>query len=213
MKKNITRLACASLALASFSSSALDKLSDLPIWISGDFSKVSGDSRESTQAALTRANSGLTITEYDENRVAWSIAGGYQFNPYWSVDLGYLDMGEVTMLASGQTLQPNTGATTVIAEHPITAHGAFIGTSFYHAFNDLTQLQMQFGLWFWKGEYDVDVNGERFAIVKSSGEDVFVNLNVQHEVVEHVSVTAGVRLVAEDAIADPSFVIGARYRF
>ena len=72
---------------------------------------------------------------------------------------------------------------------------------------------MQFGLWFWKDQYDIGVNGQPYTTIKSSGEDLLVNLSLQHEVVDNLAITAGVRMIADNNISDPSLMVGAKYSF
>ncbi|AWB67173.1 hypothetical protein C2869_12325 [Saccharobesus litoralis] len=204
--KILAKLAVASLAVFSMSSQA-------SFWVAGDFAKVKGNSFDSTQAALAQVNSGLMITQYDEDRRAWSIVAGHQLSEAFSVDLGYMDMGDVELTAVGASITPNQSAAIIAAEHPITAQGLFVAGSFYHEYSELTQLQMQFGLWFWDSEYDVYVNNQRLATLKSDGQDVFVKLSIEHKIVDDLAVTAGVRMLQDDTIAKPSLVFGAKYRF
>jgi 6-phosphogluconolactonase (cycloisomerase 2 family) len=97
-------------------------LSAQPLYLGADLMSVNSDadSAEITQAMNSAGIAGTAVVD-NKSRAGYRFYGGYQFAETLSIELGWLDAGEITTLFSG--VAPGTEASDLEAVWPISGNG------------------------------------------------------------------------------------------
>lgn len=105
------------------------------------------------------------LTSCDDKDVAWKVFGGYQFNSYFSFELGYVDLGEVKQSAPGvEATFEGTGIETVlVATLPIDQQFALFA---------------KWGLFSW--ELDRTITGTGAGTTEASGKEITYGFGVKY---------------------------------
>ncbi len=128
--------------------------------------------------------------QYDTSRFATQMSVGYQFHPWVNLQLGYLDLGDVSVDFNSQA--PNTAQLkTAMAEHyPATGKGWTLAYRYSHSVADRVNLTADLGLFHWR--QDIDVFGEVIPSSQKSGTDPLLALGVNYRLDE--SLAAGIKI-------------------
>jgi VCBS repeat-containing protein len=134
------------------------------------------------------------VTKYDVERTGYQVALGYQFTDVAYVELGYLDLGNVSVNLSvgGDENQPAFGEA-MARYYPRTADG---GTLVFGARLPLTEhwyLSPEVGIFVWQG--DIEVNGAQFALDYDNNTDLLVGLRLDYQFSKHFGLGAGVKAI------------------
>lgn len=98
-----------------------------------------------------RSGATESATSLDEDATAFRIAGGYQFIPYLSVDVGYIDFGDF----DGDLTDPNGGAVPFSA----TATGIELALVGRIPIGERFAATARVEQFWWDSEVDIDVSG------------------------------------------------------
>jgi len=98
---------------------------------------------------------GLTgsITQTDLSRAGWSPYIGYQLQDNMALELGYVELGEVTTRISGSATNINAYLNTASAVHPTTASGWTFNFVMSKALHQRVNGQLKFGALRWDADY------------------------------------------------------------
>jgi OOP family OmpA-OmpF porin len=122
---------------------------------------------------------------YDDEDTAFSVFGGYQFNPYFGLEAGYADFGKIEAKGVGPALEADTAYLTAVGSLPITDNFSAYAKAGFHNWNLDSELP---GL-----VSDSD----------DSGTDPTYGLGVQYRFTDHVALRGEYsRFEVEDADAD-----------
>jgi OmpA-OmpF porin, OOP family len=122
---------------------------------------------------------------FDDEDTAFSVFGGYQFNPYFGLEAGYADFGKIEATGVGAALEADTAYLTAVGSLPITDNFSAYAKAGFHSWNLDSELP---GL--------VSNSDE-------SGTDPTYGLGVQYRFTDHVALRGEYsRFEVEDADAD-----------
>ncbi len=136
-------------------------------------------------------DAGLTavVSDFDDSDVAFSFFVGMQVTKYWSMELGYLDLGEYSLRVEGQAQDVDAFVDAVEEVHPESGRGLFMAGNYVRYVGKKTSLQGRLGLFNWRGRYDGKVlDDEREGRDRDSGIDVTFGLGVNYDLDESVRV-------------------------
>ena len=147
------------------------------------------------------ANDGMAVSlrDYDESRVAYRLSVGYQWSEATSVELGYLDLGDVTVNFD-TTVTDMAALTRALEEHyPMSADGFTLSHRFGHHFTSGLSLSGEVGIFMWDGKIDVD--GAAIDPDLGSGIDPLVGVQLDYRLAEPVSLGLGYQRIFFDGQA------------
>lgn len=122
---------------------------------------------------------------YDDEDTAFSVFGGYQFNPYFGLEAGYADFGKIEGRAVGPALEADTAYLTAVGSLPITDNFAAYAKAGFHSWN-----------------LDAELPG-LVSNSDDSGTDPTYGLGVQYRFTDHVALRGEYsRFEVEDADVD-----------
>lgn len=119
----VTLISAVAVAAATGSAVAADTAN--PWYLGANLGTVNtGASSANLQQSLTSQGYNVTSVNVDKPGTGWKIYGGFQFHPNWAVELGYVDLGEVTsnVTATGIT-NVNTLVQDALNAHDFSARG------------------------------------------------------------------------------------------
>jgi len=125
----------------------------------------------------------VTGIDADENDVSFKVYGGYQFNPYISVEATYQDFGESTFNATSNGKGDSWAAGSVSARQEAEGYG--VSTVGRYPVTPRLTLFGKLG-WFWwksKEEYMENINGTPYpSSVEESGNDYTYGAGIEYDV-------------------------------
>jgi OmpA-OmpF porin, OOP family len=92
--------ATSTIAIAQSSSAVSWAESYYYVGIAGGEARSQFDEQRLVSSQLSPGVIGSGITGHDTRDGAWRIFGGYQFNRYWALELGYVDLGRFSFTSS-----------------------------------------------------------------------------------------------------------------
>ncbi len=139
----------------------------------------SGEMRDAFAAQGVSA----TVHDVDGNRAGGSIGIGYPIDDTWSVELGYLDLGEVEVSFSAPSVQPD------LAEiHPESGEGLSLSVLYQRPMNEDLSLRARLGLFAWDGDYGTNRGTSQVDDASGSGTDLFWGIGAGHRLDDKWSV-------------------------
>ena len=141
----------------------------------------------------------LSLRDYDVSRVAYRLSIGYQWSEATSVELGYMDLGDVTVNFD-TTATDMAALTRALEEHyPMSADGFTLSHRFGHHFTSGLSLSGEVGIFMWDGKIDVD--GAAIDPDLGSGIDPLLGVQLDYRLAEPVSVGLGYQRIFFDGQA------------
>ena len=137
------------------------------------------------------ASDGVTvdIEGYDTSRLARQFSVGYQFRPWAGVQLGYLDLGDVTVDIQAQAATVDALQSAFARHYPATGDGWTLGYRYRYSLAESVDVTADLGLFFWSR--DIDVFGESIRSIDDSGTDPLVAVGLDYQLDDGLSI--GVR--------------------
>lgn len=134
----------------------------------------------------------VDIEGYDTSRLARQFSVGYQFRSWAGVQLGYLDLGDVTVDIQAQAATVDALQSAFARHYPATGDGWTLGYRYRYRYSlaESVDVTADLGLFFWTR--DIDVFGESIRSVDDSGTDPVFAVGVDYQLDESLSI--GVRL-------------------
>jgi OOP family OmpA-OmpF porin len=132
-------------------------------------------------------------TEYDDEDLAVSLFGGYQFNRYFAIEGGYLDLGEIESGLNGASLEADTLYITAVGMLPV---------------NDAFAVYAKAGMHSWDADTSLAILGG-----EDSGSDPTYGIGAQYCFTDNFALRAEFnRFEMEDADTDVA-LLQARFDF
>ncbi|HWM42885.1 MAG TPA: outer membrane beta-barrel protein [Burkholderiales bacterium] len=145
----------------------------------------------------------------DGKDTAWKIFGGFMFNRHFGLEVGYVDLGEVSY--SGTTdafgpIEPVTDGKVEVWGLNISAIGALPVTEQFSVFGKL-------GLFFWDAEANDTTGGLPFS-AQDDGADLSFGVGLSYNFTRNLGVRAEWEMFQKVSDADASLVsVGLLWRF
>lgn len=125
-------------------------------YASGDFSAA-----DVTQSANAVGFDVFDI-DIDDSRTAGKVAIGVSLTERISMELGWVDLGEVRAAFSTNTDDPDSFFALTNSIHPTSTEGMALSGVYQFLRHEQWYLQVRLGLYFWEGDFDsLDVFGAR----------------------------------------------------
>jgi OOP family OmpA-OmpF porin len=136
----------------------------------------------------------------DDKDTAWKVFGGYQFNRYVAVEVGYTNLGEATAAAGGVTVTDEATAFEVVAVgmYPI-----------------IDRLSVYGKLGLFRGELDRSSNNPAVVTGSNSQTDITFGFGLRYDITSNIAVRGEWQTYREVGdITDVNVIsIGALFRF
>ena len=181
--------------------------------IGGELGKARGDTSASQlDSQMVAQGINANASSSDNNRSAWQLSLGYDFEPNWGVELGYVDLGQVDTAFSGTTVDIKSFLTSVSEIHPQTAQGWRIGGAYRHPIAEKSWLLLRGGMLHWRSDYTLSTATVSRS-VKASGDGASVGLGVEVEAMANTRVGVNYDRYDIDGESVSVYSAGVSYRF
>ena len=202
------------IALALIATSASSQaLTDGKAYVRVDVYKVEGDQREATfTQALSAAGHEFTVDKYDIDRRGYQIAFGYQWHDYTYSELGYLELGDVTV---DMTLDGDTDLTAFKRDfanaYPVSASGWTAVQGLTLLRDQPVNISLEAGAYFWQDEKET--NQQPITLQSDSGVAPLAGIRLDLGLTKNLSYGLSVRRIyLADQVVD-MYSLSGRLRF
>ncbi|UUA74053.1 DUF4347 domain-containing protein [Cellvibrio sp. QJXJ] len=202
------------IALALIVTSASSQaLTDGKAYVRVDVYKVEGDQREATfTQALSAAGHEFTVDKYDIDRRGYQIAFGYQWHDYTYSELGYLELGDVTV---DMTLDGDTDLTAFKRDfanaYPVSASGWTAVQGLTLLRDQPVNISLEAGAYFWQDEKET--NQQPITLQSDSGVAPLAGIRLDLGLTKNLSYGLSVRRIyLADQVVD-MYSLSGRLRF
>ncbi len=142
--------------------------------ISGDIGVAQGGTDMSIlNSQISEEGLDVTANSSDDNRIAWQVLLSYQYTPEFGVEIGYVDLGEVSATLQGATAEIDTFLTTVSDIHPLTAIGWQLSASYRIPVDSTLSIKLRAGILDWRSKYKLETTGASHTVTGSGSSGVF----------------------------------------
>jgi hypothetical protein len=138
----------------------------------------------------------------DEKDTTWAVSGGWMFNPMFGLEIGYRDLGEVSLSATD-------GVDTVSATAEV--DGFTLGLVVRVPATEKLFIVPRLGLYRWEGKGRILVNGVQVESVDDDGTDLYFGVGADYAFTR--SLFAGAHFVRYDVDGDDALVFELRLGF
>ncbi len=138
-------------------------------------------------AAISDVGINVATTDVDKEDVAAEIFGGYRFNPYVALELGYIDLGDRSVSLEGEVgvNQLNDFLSSVATIYPVSGDGITASVNFSWPINDQFSLDARIGMIDWSGKFS-SYNGQALSgSAESDGSDPWYGLRANYHFDKH----------------------------
>lgn len=155
--------------------------------------------RSDIAAELTKISDTIKVTDFDDTSKSYWFELGYKIHPNWGIELGYVDLGNVSVSFTGQVdqLEVESYLDKVSLSHPDSASGASIGMSYFYPLMDKLVLSGRAGAFFWEGDYStlLKIKEGAFSYQHQSqnGTDLYVGMGLDYLPAEHWAIGLALR--------------------
>ncbi len=158
-------------------------------------------------------NLDVSAVSTDNDDIGGNVFFGYQFNRYFALEAGYLDLGERTVHFSAQTT--DTAAFYDAAEniYPQSGDGALVALVASWPISERFKLSAKLGYFDWEGDYvTFDDQGQQGSATASDG-DVLLGAELNYRLSEQTQLFASYQRVKLNRDDNDMFGVGLRYYF
>ncbi|MEL4271160.1 choice-of-anchor U domain-containing protein [Shewanella xiamenensis] len=155
--------------------------------------------RSDIAAELTKISDTIKVTDFDDTSKSYWFELGYKIHPNWGIELGYVDLGNVSVSFTGQVdqLEVESYLDKVSLSHPDSASGASIGVSYFYPLMDKLVLSGRAGAFFWEGDYStlLKIKEGTFSYQHQSqnGTDLYLGMGLDYLPAEHWAIGLALR--------------------
>ncbi len=144
------------LCLSGFVTSAQAESFLKPDYLGLALLKVKSDERSSDfQAEIDALSLTASVSQTDLSRNGWSPFIGYQLYEQLALEIGYVDLGNVTTTVSGVAPDVDTFVNTLAAVYPVTASGWTTDLVLSKALNEQLTGSLTLGAFLWEADYSL----------------------------------------------------------
>ena len=155
--------------------------------------------RSDIAAELSKISDTIKVTDFDDTSKSYWFELGYKIHPNWGKELGYVDLGNVSVSFTGQVdqLEVESYLDKVSLSHPDSASGASIGVSYFYPLMDKLVLSGRAGAFFWEGDYStlLKIKEGTFSYQHQSqnGTDLYLGMGLDYLPAEHWAIGLALR--------------------
>ncbi|WP_346838991.1 OmpA family protein [Microbulbifer sp. SAOS-129_SWC] len=142
-------------------------------------SQTAGDFRRTMQ----RDGVDVAISDYDVRRPAWQLALGYRYHPRMAVELGYLDLGNVSFDFNAEAVDATSLTRTLDSNLPFTGSGWTLANRFELPLGRW-RASASAGLYFWSD--DPDTGDQAITPGSRNGTDPLIGLQAAWPLTDRV---------------------------
>ncbi|WP_053094149.1 S-layer family protein [Cellvibrio sp. pealriver] len=177
-----------------------------------DAYQVNGSQKAGDFNAAMQSDFNYKLSQYDVDRNGYQLSLGYAWNKVTYTEIGYLDLGDVTvnLMLDGATDGAAFG-NAVVGHYPITADGITLVQGYIWSFADHWQLSPELGLFMWSG--DVDTKGAAFNVKYDDSTDLLTGLRLDYLFNDHIGLGAGARYIRLDDQHVTLWGVSGRFSF
>ena len=146
------------------------------------------------------------------NRTAWQLMLAYQYTPEWSVELGYVDLGDVATKLSGNTADINSFLTSVSDIHPQTAYGWQLSASYHYPVEETLSIVVRAGILNWRSKYRLE-STEASLAVNADGNSGMFSLGIDKGLGQNKIINFNYSQYDIDGESIPVLGVGLTYTF
>ena len=210
------KLACATAATALLGSAAAlagDPADGAEWWSDVYLSAAvglahTGAGRSDMRDAFAANGISATVQDVENQRFGGSIGLGYPIDDIWSVELAYLDLGEVVVDFSAPGVQPD------LAEvHPESGAGLSLSALYQRPLGGDLQLRARLGLFAWDGDYGTLHGTSPVDSASDSGTDLFWGIGAGYRIDARWAVNLEFQRYDFDRDASNFLALGLEHRF
>jgi len=119
-----------------------------------------------------------TISGIDNNRIMTQVFAGYEYLPRWGIELGYVDLGDVSASINGTISGINDYFATGQDIYPQTATGVQLSSVYRYPVSGSLQLTGRVGVFNWTTDYTLETNTVS-QDVSEDGTDIIYGIGVE----------------------------------
>ena len=182
-------------------------------WVVGaSYGVANGDSSAGElNSQLAAMGLDATASSPDDSRGAWQAYLGYNYMPQFGVEIGYVDLGEVSTVFSGTATDIDTFIASAGDIHPLTAQGWKLSGTYRHPLGKGVIGAASIGAFAWKSDYTLSTTTVSRDFY-SSGIDPVIGLGVEYEVYLDTYLHADYEFFDIDGEDISMFSVGVSYR-
>ncbi len=128
------------------------------------------NSRNLNDALMGRGYTTSTDLENDDS--TFSVYGGYRFDEPFSVELAWVNLGQVESEISASPPNINVFLDDVADVHPFLGKGVNVKGIYHLLDRERVQLGVSLGVWFWNADVEAEAAGGQIAEIDESGVDL-----------------------------------------
>lgn len=164
-----------------------------PFYIKGRFGLTrSGAGKNDINNQFQEAGLDAHVVSFDGSDVGYSLGLGYWLDESWSLELGYLDLGQFAIEIEGNYSDPDDFYDKVEGLHPESAEGVYLAALYHWPLSQKIRLIAQGGLYVWKGDYETELTGGgQVGDNKQNSTDLFVGVGMEYSINSRWEVGAG----------------------
>ncbi|WP_144158241.1 Ig-like domain-containing protein [Shewanella algae] len=154
----------------------------------------------------------VKLTELDKDDFAWSVALNYQANDAWTLQFGYLDLGETSLMLAGSTLDPQALQQSLANLGPQLASGVTAGAEYrFWRYHDWS-FSLNGGIFVWESDFNSQWQQQELRY-DDSGVDFYWGLGGQYQLSEQWAIRADYRRYMLDRNQVDGVFLGLEFFF
>ncbi|QNV07390.1 Ig-like domain-containing protein [Shewanella algae] len=154
----------------------------------------------------------VKLTELDKDDFAWSVALNYQANDAWTLQFGYLDLGETSLMLAGSTLDPQALQQSLANLGPQLASGVTAGAEYrFWRYHDWS-FSLNGGIFVWESDFSSQWQQQELRY-DDSGVDFYWGLGGQYQLSEQWAIRADYRRYMLDRNQVDGVFLGLEFFF
>lgn len=149
----------------------------------------------------------------DDSDSSWSAFLGYQFNSYFALELGYLDLGERSVDFTGRSTDRARFFDNVEHIYPQSADGASANLVLSYPFTETFKISGKLGYFDWQGDYHTLENSNQAGDDQASDQDLWYGAEINYRLANNWQLYASFSRIKLSRDDNNRFALGFRYYF
>lgn len=149
----------------------------------------------------------------DNDDTSWSAFFGYQFNRYFSLELGYLDLGKRSVDFTGKTSDLNSFYDSVEHVYPQSVGGVSANLVVSYPFADNFKVSGKLGYFDWRGSSRTSDDNNEVGRDRISDQDLWYGVELNYRLIDNWQTYTGFSRIKLSRDTNTVFSLGVRYYF
>jgi hypothetical protein len=181
--------------------------------ISGHIGRAMGDTDNSDlNNQINSQGLNATASSSQHNRTAWQLLLSYRYTPAWSVELGYVDLGDVSTNLSGNTANIDAFLTSVSDIHSRTAYGWQLSASYHYPIDATANVVVRAGVLDWRSKYRLQTNTASHTVSEDDVSGMY-SLGIDKDLGQNKTLNVNYSRYDIDGETIPVLAVGLTYTF